>query len=145
MKISTKGRYALRLMLDLAKYQNDGFISLKDISERQSISKKYLEQIVPSLVKAGMLQASRGFLGGYKLASPPDKYTVGSILRVTEGSLAPVACLIGEQNECPRAAECDTLSVWQGLYRAVTDYLDGVTLLDILEKNKERDGYDYVI
>ena len=91
MKISTKGRYALRMMLDLAEHQNDGFVALKDIAERQNISKKYLEQIVPILNKADVLRTTRGFQGGYRLAKSPDKYTVGEILRLTEGSLAPVA------------------------------------------------------
>ena len=93
MKISTKGRYALRMLLDLAQHQNDGYVALKDIARRQNVSKKYLEQIVPMLNKSDSLLASRGFQGGYRLAQSPDKYTVGMILRITEGSLAPVACL----------------------------------------------------
>ena len=106
MKISTKGRYALRMMLDLAEHQNDGFVALKDIAERQNISKKYLEQIVPILNKADVLRTTRGFQGGYRLAKSPDKYTVGEILRLTEGSLAPVACLEHDPIECSRSASC---------------------------------------
>ena len=112
MKISTKGRYALRMMLDLAENGNDGFVALKDIAERQNISKKYLEQIVPILNKADTLRTNRGYQGGYKLSRPADKYTVGEILRITEGSIAPVACLDQDPNECERAGECMTLPVW---------------------------------
>ena len=145
VKISTKGRYALRVMLDLAQRRDEGFISLKDISKRQDISKKYLEQIVPALSKAGMLVANRGFLGGYRLADTPDKYTVGEILRLTEGSLAPIACLEREPNDCPHCSECITLSMWQGLYGVITDYLNGITLQDMLDKYKESGNFDYVI
>ncbi len=134
MKISTKGRYALRMMLDVAMYGSESFVALKDTAERQSISKKYLEQIVPMLTKSGMLKTNRGYQGGYMLAKPADKYTVGEILRVTEGDLSPVACLRYDVNDCPRAAECMTLYVWEGLYKTVTDYLDGITLQDILQK-----------
>ena len=133
MKISTKGRYALRMLLDLAEHKNDGFIALKDIAARQNISKKYLEQIVPVLNKSDILRTNRGFQGGYKLAKDPEKYTVGSILRLTEGGLAPVACLDSEVNECERAMECATLPVWQGLYKVICEYLDGITLQDILD------------
>lgn len=132
MKISTKGRYALRLMLDLALNGNDEFVALKDIAERQSISKKYLEQIVPLLNKSGLLRTNRGYQGGYMLARPAKDYTVGEILRITEGSLAPVACLDTEINYCERQNECITLPLWNGLYKAVTDYLDSVTLQDLL-------------
>ena len=128
MKISTKGRYALRMLLDLAEHQNDGFVALKDIAERQNISKKYLEQIVPVLNKSNILRTNRGFQGGYQLAKAPDKYTVGEILRLTEGSLAPVACLEQDPIECERSGECATLSVWQGLHRVMNEYLDGITL-----------------
>ena len=145
MKISTKGRYALRLLLDLAIHWNDGYVALKDTAKRQMVSKKYLEQIVPPLTKAGLLRANRGYQGGYILTKPADQYTVGEILRVTEGSLAPVACLEREINDCPRAGECMTLSVWEGLYRAVTDYLDSVTLQDIIDRNQAADGNDYCI
>ncbi len=145
MKISTKGRYALRMLLDLAEHQNDGYVALKDIADRQGISKKYLEQIVPILNKTDILRTNRGFQGGYRLAKTPDKYTVGEILRQTEGSLAPVACLEHEPNECERYGECATLTVWEGLYRVVNEYLDGITLQDILDRQKEQGANDYVI
>lgn len=145
MKISTKGRYALRLMLDLAEHQNDGFVALKDIAARQGISKKYLEQIIPMLNTPELLHTNRGFQGGYKLAKSPDKYTVGMILRLTEGSLAPVACLSQFPNSCERAEQCPTLYVWEGLNKVITEYLDGITLQDIMEN--ERKGYsnNYII
>lgn len=145
MKISTKGRYALRMMLDLAEHQGDGYIALKDIAERQNVSKKYLEQIVPILNKADILNTNRGYQGGYRLARTPDQYTVGDILRITEGSISPVACLDKNPVECERAAECATLPVWQGLYKVITDYLDGITLQDILDKQHDRCYSDYVI
>ena len=144
MKISTKGRYALRLLLDLGEHRGDGFISLKEIAERQDISKKYLEQIIPILNKTGVLRTNRGAQGGYMLARTPDKYTVGEILRLTEGSLAPVACLEQEPNLCERQESCATLPVWQGLYRVIIEYLDGITLQDILDQEHEKGG-DYVI
>lgn len=139
MKISTKGRYALRMLLDLAMHENDGFVALKDIAERQNISKKYLEQIVPLLNKSNLLKTNRGYQGGYMLAKSPDKYTVGEILRITEGDLCPVACLKDSPNECPRSEDCMTLFVWEGLYKAITEYLDGITLGDIIERNSEAD------
>lgn len=145
MKISTKGRYALRMLLDLAEHQNDGFIALKDIAERQGISKKYLEQIVAILNRSDMLQTNRGFQGGYKLAKTPDKYTVGEILRLTEGGLAPVACLAHGTLNCDRSAVCATLPVWRGLDRVINEYLDGITLQDIVEQARELSGNDYVI
>ena len=138
MKISTKGRYALRMLLDLAEHQEDGFIALKDIAERQHISKKYLEQIIPVLNKSDILLANRGYQGGYRLAKSPEHYTVGDILRLTEGSLAPVAC-------CERSNDCLTLPVWKGLYKAITDYLDSITLRDILNSNSAMIANDYVI
>lgn len=145
MKISTKGRYALRMMLDLAEHQGNGYIALKDIAERQNVSKKYLEQIVPILNKADILNTNRGYQGGYRLARTPDQYTVGDILRITEGSISPVACLDKNPVECERAAECATLPVWQGLYKVIADYLDGITLQDILDKQHDRCCSDYVI
>ncbi len=145
MKISTKGRYALRMLLDLAEHQGDGYVALKDIAKRQEVSKKYLEQIVPVFNKSDVLRTSRGFQGGYRLAKSPDKYTVGEILRLTEGSLAPVACLEHEPLECERSAECATLPVWQGLYQVINEYLDGITLQDILDRQRELGANDYVI
>ncbi len=136
MKISTKGRYALRFMLELAA--NEGsFMALKDIAEKQNISKKYLEQIVPLLNRSGMLLTNRGYQGGYKLAKKPKEYTAGEILRITEGSLAPVACLDGETNTCERKSLCPTLEMWQGLYKVMNDYLDSITLQDLLDKYRK--------
>ena len=145
MKISTKGRYALRMMLDLAQHQSDGYVALLDIAQRQNISKKYLEQIVPGVNKSDILRTNRGFQGGYRLAKSPDQYTVGEILRLTEGNLAPVACLEHEPIECARSGECPTLPVWQGLYRVICEYLDGITLQDILDQQKELLAGNYVI
>lgn len=145
MKISTKGRYALRMLVDLAEHQNEGFVALKDIAGRQNISKKYLEQIVPVLNNSGFLQTNRGYQGGYRLSRTPDKYTVGDILRLTEGSLAPVACLENSPNLCERQNECATLHVWEGLYKVINEYLDGITLQDIIDRKAEMNGNDYVI
>ncbi len=145
MKISTKGRYALRMMLDLAEHREQGFVSLKEIAARQDISKKYLEQIVAVLNRPDFLKTNRGYQGGYRLAKAPDQYTVGDILRLTEGGLAPVACLEEEPNTCPRAASCATLPVWAGLYKAINTYLDGITLQDLLEQEHKNDEYSYVI
>ncbi len=145
MKISTKGRYALRMLLDLAEHKNDGYIALKDVAARQNISKKYLEQIIPVLNKSNILRSNRGYQGGYKLTKSPDKYTVGDILRLTEGSLAPVACLDHSPNECERSEGCITLPIWKGLYKVITDYLDSITLQDILDNQKELYANDYVI
>lgn len=145
MKISTKGRYALRMLLDLAEHQNEGYIALKDIAERQNISKKYLEQIVAIFNRSDILKTNRGYQGGYMLAKSPDKYSVGMILRLTEGSLAPVACLDQEPNECERSVECITLPVWEGLYKVITEYLDGITLQDIIDQQKTLIANDYII
>jgi Rrf2 family protein len=145
LKISTKGRYALRMMLDLAENEGDGYVALGDIANRQGISKKYLEQIVPMLNKAGILRTTRGFQGGYRLAKPADKYTVGDILRITEGSLAPVSCLDFTENTCEKADVCPTLPIWQGLYNVITEYVDSITLQDIIDSNKERLADEYYI
>lgn len=133
MKVSTKGRYALRMLVDLAENQKEGYLSLNEIAERQNISKKYLEQIVPMLTKAGLLRTNRGNKGGYRLNADPDKCTVGEVLRATEGSLAPVACLEYEVNDCPRLKECNTLYIWEEYYRLTKEYFDGITLSDILK------------
>lgn len=133
MKISTKGRYALRMLLDLAMNQGDGYVALKDIADRQGVSKKYLEQIVPMLNKSDILLTSRGFQGGYRLAKSPDQYTVGEILRITEGNLAPVACLVHDPVDCQRSTECITLPIWQGLNQVINGYLNSITLQAVLE------------
>lgn len=145
MKISTKGRYALRMMIDLAEHQNTGYVALKDIADRQGISKKYLEQIVPILNRDDMLKTSRGFQGGYMLAKDPGKYTVGDILRLTEGSLSPVPCAQEDPVTCERSRDCGTLPIWRGLYKVISEYLDGITLQDILDSRKESYVYDYCI
>ncbi|MSS62392.1 RrF2 family transcriptional regulator [Velocimicrobium porci] len=145
MKISTKGRYALRVMLDLAIYDTGEFIPLKAIAERQGITVKYLEQIVPLLNKAGYLKSSRGNNGGYRLAKDPKEYTAGDILRITEGSIAPVACLEDEPNQCERKEFCMTLPFWQGLYNVINDYVDSVTLEDLVEQSKRFTEGDYCI
>ena len=143
MLISTKGRYALRVMIDLAEHQADGFIPLKVIADRQEISEKYLESIIKLLVKAKLLNGLRGKGGGYHLTKAPEQYTVGRILRMTEDSIAPVSCLEPDAAACPRAAECRTLSLWQGLDKVINDYLDNITLADLM--HRDSDGYDYVI
>ena len=135
MIISTKGRYALRIMLDLAEHQEDGFISLKTISQRQDISMKYLESIVALLNKANLLDSMRGKDGGYKLNRPLEQYSVAEIIKLTEGSLAPVACLEKGEGCCQRSNECLTLPLWINLEKLIDQYLSSVTLEDILNKN----------
>ena len=133
MKISTKGRYALRLMLDIALCGGEEPVRLSDAAKRQGISVKYLEQIVGTLTRAGCLKSVRGPQGGYRLMKEPEEYTAGEILRVTEGSLAPVECLEAETNLCPRADSCATLILWKKLDQAVQHVLDGCTLRDLME------------
>lgn len=145
MKISTKGRYALRMMCDMAIHNDGSAIPLKDIANRQNISVKYLEQIVILLSRAGFVKSVRGAQGGYKLAYSPDKYTVGMILRLTEGSLAPVACLDDEVNQCSRASECMTLFVWEKLYAAICNTVDNITIEDIINHSKAIFDNDYII
>lgn len=135
----------MRMLLDLAEHQNCGFIALKDIAERQNISKKYLEQIIPMLNRSGFLRTNRGSQGGYQLARTPDKYTVGEILRLTEGSLSPVVCTEQDSAQCGRSAECAMLPVWQGLYRVINEYLDSITLQNILDQQATRYTSDYMI
>ena len=145
MKISTKGRYSLRMLLDLAEHRSDGFIALKDIAERQDISKKYLEQIVVLLNRPDFLRVSRGHQGGYMLARNPDQYTVGDILRITEGSITPVVCMEDEPNQCKRNDFCKTLPVWQGLEKIMSEYLDGITLQTILDNYRAAGADEYYI
>ncbi len=142
MLVSTKGRYALRVMIDLAEHQAAGRIPLKEIAHRQGISEKYLENILSTLVRANMLSGMRGKGGGYRLTRPPERYTAGEVLRLTEGSLAPVACLDGDCNGCERADGCPTLEMWKGLDKLINDYLDGITLDTLVGGSRE---YDYVI
>ncbi|MDY3918289.1 MAG: RrF2 family transcriptional regulator [Candidatus Limivivens sp.] len=133
MKISTKGRYALRLMLDLAMDASGEPVRIKDVAERQEISIKYLEQIVSVLVKAGYVRSIRGPQGGYRLMKNPEDYTVGMILRLTEGSLAPVSCLDDEENLCTRADSCVTLKLWKELDAAIRGVVDHYTLADLMD------------
>lgn len=135
MKITTKGRYALRIMIDLAEHNSGEYIKLCEVAQRQNISEKYLESIISNLNKGGFVTAVRGKGGGYKLVVSPDKCTVADILRCTEGSLAPVACLSVKPNICARVAECKTISVWEGLEKVVTEYLESITIADLCEKN----------
>lgn len=136
MKISTRGRYALRLMLDLAMNDTEQYVTIKSISERQEISSKYLEQIISVLSRAGFVKSIRGSRGGYKLAHPPQEYTLGQILRLIEGSLVPVSCMEDEPNMCPRHERCATLDIWKQIDDAVSNILDSNTLADLMEKER---------
>ena len=132
--ISTRGRYALRVMIDMAENSNGNYIRLDEIAKRQGISEKYLESILVILTRGNLLIGLRGKGGGYKLTKSPENYTIGGILRLTEGSLAPVACLKDGAEPCTKKNTCKTLPVWQGLNKAITDYLDSITLADIIDK-----------
>ena len=132
MMISTKGRYALRVMIDLAENQKDGYLPLKEIAERQEISEKYLENILKTLVRHKLLTGLRGKGGGYRLTRSPEEYTVGGILCLTEGTLAPVACLEEGAKECPRRANCRTVPMWEKLNFLINSYLDGITVADLM-------------
>ena len=134
MIVSTRGRYALRVMIDLAEHHSDDRIPLKDISSRQGISQKYMEAIMTLLSKNGFVDAIHGKGGGFKLNRSPEQYKVGEILRLTEGTLAPVACLQENAEECERASECRTLPMWAKLNSLVNDYLDSVTIADLMKK-----------
>ena len=133
MLISTKGRYALRVMIDLAQHDDGTLTALRDVAARQEISEKYLESIIVVLSKAGFVLAARGKGGGYRLARPANAYSVASILALTEGPLAPIACLEGAENTCPRRGECMTLPMWSQLDRVIERYLGGVTLQDLVD------------
>ena len=134
MLVSTRGRYALRVMIDLAEHQGEGLIPLKVIAQRQEISEKYLESIIKLLVKANLLNGVRGKGGGYQLTRAPEQYTAGAILRLTEESLAPVACIEPGRSACLRAAKCRTLPVWQGLNDVINQYLDHITVADLIRR-----------
>ena len=142
MKISTKGRYALRVMIDLAQHQASGRTPLKEIAERQNISEKYLENILATLVRNGILSGMRGKGGGYRLTRAPEEYSVGEILRLTEGSLAPVSCLENGGTGCDRAASCSSIGMWTKLNTMINEYLDSVSIADLV---CEPDSFDYVI
>ena len=141
MLISTKGRYALRVLIDMAEHQPDAYLPLKEIARRQDISEKYLESIVKALVRGGMLTGLRGKGGGYRLSRPPEQYTVGAVLRLTEGSLSPVSCLEAEAPPCARAARCRTLAMWQGLDQVIREYLDQFTIADLMQAEQPGDFY----
>ena len=143
MKISTRGRYAIRVMIDLAEHNTGEYIPLMDIAKRQEISEKYLEAIVASLSKNGFLISLRGKRGGYRLAKSPEEYTIGSILKITEGPFTPVACLEQTPNTCERAGHCKTLKMWEGLQNLLEDYFEGITVQDLLNDGPRVD--DYVI
>lgn len=132
MMISTRGRYALRVMIDLAEHSNGGYIPMKEVAQRQEISLKYIERIVPVLTKSGCVEGVHGKGGGYRLTRPPEDYTVGEILRLAEGDLSPVACLQEGAKPCPRAAECRTLPMWKEYYDLTRRYFDGITLADLM-------------
>ena len=135
MLVSTRGRYALRVMIDLAENQKDGYIPMKTVAERQDISLKYLERILPSLVKSGYIEGIQGKGGGYKLTRDPSEYRIGDILRLTEGSLAPVACLECGAKPCDREGECRTIAMWKKFDTLVNEYFDGITLADLMRKS----------
>lgn len=134
MMISTKGRYALRVMIEFAERYDEGFVSLKSVSDNQQISEKYMESIIALLVKNGLVEGVRGRGGGYKLTRPAEEYSVGSILTITEGTLAPVACLEGGDGDCVRSCECKTLPIWQNLDKIINDYLESVRLSDLINR-----------
>ena len=137
MKFSTKGRYALRVMIDLAEHCNGEYIPMKDVVKRQQVSQKYVERIMTMLSKANFVEAVHGKGGGYRLNRSPDEYIVGDILRLTEGSLAPVACLDCDAEECERADQCRTLPMWKELNNRITDFFDGITIADLMKKDIE--------
>ena len=143
MKISTKGRYAIRVLLDLAEHNNGEFIPLMDIANRQEISEKYLESIVNTLVRSGFVTGLRGKGGGYRLSRPADQIVVYDVLTSTEGTLVPVACLDRDSKPCARMSGCQTLPLWKGLNEVVTDYLNRFTVQDLMRQSG--DGFDYVI
>jgi len=144
LKISTKGRYATRLMLDLALHYNSGYVSLKAVAQRQSISDKYLEQIITQLSRAGLVRSARGAQGGYRLTKDPAECTVGDILRATEGSLAPVSCL-DDASQCDMASSCIAMEIWRKVEKAVDDVVDNITLADMVQRYEEKNSGNYII
>lgn len=134
MIVSTKGRYALRVMIDLAEHQNDAYIPMKDVANRQHISLKYIEKIMPVLSKNHLVEGVHGKGGGYRLTREPKDYTVGEILRLTEGDMAPVACLECGAAPCAKIADCRTLPMWTDFYRLINEYFDGITIADLMKE-----------
>lgn len=145
MKISTKGKYALRIVVELAEAGSDKYTSIKSISEHQGISEKYLEHIIVILHRAGVVRSIRGAGGGYKLAKSPSQYTVGMILRIIDGSLAPVTCLDNEDSQCTNCGDCVTLYVWEKIYEAVSNVVDSITIQDIINHKEDLSSNDYNI
>ncbi len=141
MKISTKGRYAIRVMLDLAEHNTGDYIPLMDIATRQEISEKYLEAIVALLSKNGLVNSLRGKGGGYRLVKEPENYTIYSILEVTEGALAPVTCLEDDPNRCERASICKTVKMWEDFHKLIKDYFNGISLQDLLDSQQDVGSY----
>ncbi len=140
--ISTKGRYSLRILIDLAQHRNGSYIPMKDVAKRQNISLKYIERLLPALKEGGLIDSLHGKGGGYKLTREPDQYTLWEILSIAEGSLAPVECLREDSEQCARASSCTTLSVWSGYYRVTKEYFSGITLDDLIRSKAD---YDYII
>ena len=140
--ISTKGRYAIRILLDLAEHNNGGYIPMKEVSARQEISLKYIEKIMPSLKSAGLIDSVHGIGGGYRLTRAPEQYSLWEILKIAEGDLAPVACLQENAPACHRASECRTLSAWEGYYEMTRSYFSGISLADLMHTPP---GGSYVI
>ncbi len=140
--ISTRGRYALRVMIDLAEHGGGDFVPMKEVAARQEISLKYIERIMPLLTKENLVEGLHGKGGGYRLCRPPEDYSVGEILRITEGELAPVACLERGAKPCPRAAECRTLPMWKKYYAMTNEFFDGISIADLMKNGA---SYDYVI
>lgn len=140
--ISTRGRYALRVMIDLAEHGGGDFVPMKEVAARQEISLKYIERIMPLLTKENLVEGLHGKGGGYRLCRPPEDYSVGEILRITEGELAPVACLERGAKPCPREAECRTLPMWQKYYAMTNEFFDGISIADLMKNGA---SYDYVI
>ena len=140
--ISTSGRYALRVMIDLAEHGGGDFVPMKEVAARQEISLKYIERIMPLLTKENLVEGLHGKGGGYRLCRPPEDYSVGEILRITEGELAPVACLERGAKPCPRAAECRTLPMWKKYYAMTNEFFDGISIADLMKNGA---SYDYVI
>ncbi len=141
MMISTRGRYALRVLLDLAEHLSDHYIPMKEIAGRQDLSLKYIERIMPVLSKNGLVDGVHGKGGGYRLTRSPEDYTVGEVLRLTEGDMAPVSCLKENADPCERASECRTLPLWKDFYKLVNDYFDHITLADLLKNDNAADYY----
>lgn len=140
--ISTKGRYSLRILIDLAQHRNGNYIPMKEVAKRQGISLKYIERLLPALKEGGLIDSLHGKGGGYKLTREPDEYDLWEILRLAEGDMAPVECLKDDAEQCARSGQCITIAVWRNYYKLIKDYFSGITLADLI--NTET-SYDYII